>query len=320
MKARKELILAGTVIVILLAAVLGSILLFTNDNPGDRNAGSGLQDVNNNGNIEPLDEVPEVVEGIPEDNDELPEIEDEIPIVDINEEAPVDDEDDTVPEMEPSDEDEVIDPVDDQIVPEKIAPEEGGDPEVIAEESDIIEEEEALSEEEIVDEEEPGLSEQEIEGLIFMREEEKLARDVYAYLFDIWGHNTFGNIQDSEQKHMDSIKVLLDQFSLEDPVGDNDYGEFENQNLLDLYNDLIESGEASLVDALMVGAAIEEIDIIDIQEYIDLTDDPDIIRVYENLIKGSENHLNAFVNALSKQGIEYEPQYLSQEEYDRIVW
>ncbi len=194
------------------------------------------------------------------------------------------------------------------------------DPAIIPEENEEVSEDEIpIDNEDPEDEEVSGLSDIEIEGLIFMREEEKLARDVYSYLYDLWGQKTFGNIRDSEQKHMDSIKGLLDQFSLEDPVGDDEPGEFENQDLLDLYNDLIESGEVSLVDALMVGAAIEEIDILDLQEYLSETDDPDIIRVYENLLKGSENHLNSFVNVLSKKGVEYEPQYLSQEEYDRIV-
>ncbi len=152
-----------------------------------------------------------------------------------------------------------------------------------------------------------------------MREEEKLAGMSIPTSMMHGDTTPSGTSRIVEQKHMDSIKVLLDQFSLDDPVGENDYGEFENQDLLDLYNSLIESGEVSLVDALKVGAAIEEIDIIDIQEYVDKTDDLDIIRVYENLIKGSENHLNAFVKALEKQGLEYKPQYLTQDEYDRIL-
>ena len=41
--------------------------------------------------------------------------------------------------------------------------------------------------------------------------------------------------------------------------------------------------------------------------------------VYSNLKRGSENHLRAFANNLERQGIEYSPEYLSQQEYDGII-
>ncbi len=47
------------------------------------------------------------------------------------------------------------------------------------------------------------LSQAEIDGLLFTREEEKLARDVYAAL-DGYG-NPFVNIRGSEQSHMDAV-------------------------------------------------------------------------------------------------------------------
>jgi hypothetical protein len=164
------------------------------------------------------------------------------------------------------------------------------------------------------------LTEDEILGLFYMREEEKLARDVYLALYDLWGLAIFQNIANSEQSHTDAVKVLLDAYDLEDPVAGNDPGEFDNEDLQALYDQLISLGSQSLSDALKVGAAIEEIDILDIEAYLAQTDNADIRRVYENLMKGSRNHLRAFTSTLGRQtGETYQPQYLSVEVYQSIV-
>jgi hypothetical protein len=160
----------------------------------------------------------------------------------------------------------------------------------------------------------------EAEGLVFMREEEKLARDVYLTLYDQWNINIFKNIAASEQTHTDAIKTLLDQYGLDDPMSSDEIGVFENADLQALYDQLAALGSQSLADALNVGAAIEEIDILDLEKYIAQTDNSDIQRVYESLLKGSRNHLRSFVNTMSNQiGTTYQPQYLSQDAYQAIV-
>jgi hypothetical protein len=158
------------------------------------------------------------------------------------------------------------------------------------------------------------------EGLLYMREEEKLARDVYLYLHEVWGQRVFENISQSEQTHMDAILLLIERYRLNDPVSTNGLGVFINDDLQTLYDDLIRQGNASLIEALQVGALIEEVDLIDIERYIaDVEANEDIILVYENLMKGSRNHLRAFVRNLEAQGIEYIPQYLDSAEYEAII-
>jgi len=163
------------------------------------------------------------------------------------------------------------------------------------------------------------LSEAEAEGIRFMREEEKLARDVYLVLYDRWDMQVFTNIANSEATHMEAIKTLIDRYELDDPAAGRESGEFANEELQTLYNRLVEQGSKSLVDALKVGAAIEEIDILDLQEYIAQTDKPDIQTVYGNLLRGSRNHLRAFVSNLERQGVTYEPSYLSSEQYQETI-
>ena len=164
------------------------------------------------------------------------------------------------------------------------------------------------------------LSESETEGMVFMREEEKLARDVYITLYNKWGQRVFNNISYSEQRHMDAIKLLLDKYELTDPVSSDTVGVFTNEVLKGLYTTLTVQGDSSLISALKVGALIEEIDILDLQrELSENVDNEDIKYVYERLLNGSYNHLRAFVRNLSRQGIIYESVKLSEEQYQAII-
>ena len=162
------------------------------------------------------------------------------------------------------------------------------------------------------------LSPEETAALLFMREEEKLARDVYKKLYEIWGQPTFTNIAASEQAHMDEVKLLLDRYNLANPALDP--GSFTDPSLQALYDQLVAQGSISLADALKVGAAIEEIDILDLQERLAQTDNADLQQVFNNLMMGSYNHLNAFTSVLLTQtGEVYQPQYLNAEAYAAIV-
>ena len=144
------------------------------------------------------------------------------------------------------------------------------------------------------------LSAGEIQSILFMREEEKLARDVYLTLYDQWDLAIFENIASSEQTHMNAMGTLIQRYGLEDPTEANGVGEFADSTLQALYTDLITAGSESLSDALRVGAAIEEIDILDLEDYLPQTDAQDIERVYQNLLNGSRNHLRAFVRTLEQ--------------------
>lgn len=118
---------------------------------------------------------------------------------------------------------------------------------------------------------------------------------------------------------MQSLKIIIDKYGLTDPVTDDTVGLFSNPQLQKLYDQLVIEGSASLPDALRVGATIEDLDISDLQHALEYTDNQDIRAMYQNLVKGSRNHLRIFVNRLSLLGIPYEPQYLTQEAVDAIV-
>jgi len=165
-----------------------------------------------------------------------------------------------------------------------------------------------------------ALSSEERAGLIFLREEEKLARDVYNYLHEYYNLNVFINIPKSEQQHMDAIKFLLDRYKISDPAEGKASGEFINKELQELYNNLIKIGKEGAAEAIKVGALIEEVDIRDLMNELENSvDNQDIEYVYNNLIRGSKNHLRAFTGVLKTYGIVYSPVILEKDFYNEII-
>lgn len=135
-------------------------------------------------------------------------------------------------------------------------------------------------------------------GILFMREEEKLARDVYVQLYADFGHQIFSNIAASEQKHMDAMLRLIAYYKMEDSATENP-GQFNNEDLQSRYNNLMAS-VTDLVSALQVGITIEETDISDISFLKDQTILKNIDQVYGHLLNGSESHLSSFERVLYK--------------------
>lgn len=142
------------------------------------------------------------------------------------------------------------------------------------------------------------LSDEQQQDMAFMYQEEKLARDVYALFYDLYGMTVFSNISKSEQRHMEAIKALLDRYQIPVPVVDEP-GVFADANLDALYLNLIAQGSASLQEALSVGAAIERLDIEDLKEAIAVANE-DAQVIYEKLEQGSEKHLQAFERQLAR--------------------
>jgi hypothetical protein len=163
------------------------------------------------------------------------------------------------------------------------------------------------------------LTSAELTSISFMREEEKLARDVYITLYNKWGVNIFTNISASEQTHMDALLMLLNKYSLTDPVGSNAVGVFSNATLQNLYSQLVAQGNISILDAYKVGATIEDLDIFDLKTALIDIDNQDIRLVYDMLTKGSRNHMRSFYKNVLNVGGTYTPQYITQTEFDTII-
>ncbi|RRQ48058.1 DUF2202 domain-containing protein [Maribacter algicola] len=162
-----------------------------------------------------------------------------------------------------------------------------------------------------------SLSKTEENALIFMVEEEKLALDTYTYLGELWGINQFLNIQKSEQSHVNAVSILIERYNL--TYSSLPEGEFMNEELQGLYNQFVIDGSKSQLNALLIGATIEDLDIVDLEDQMQSISNGDILNVFESLQCGSRNHLRAFVGAINQMGGNYTPQYLSMEEYLNIL-
>jgi hypothetical protein len=133
----------------------------------------------------------------------------------------------------------------------------------------------------------------ELSSLLYMWEEEKLARDVYAKLGELHRLPEFSNIARSEQTHMDQMAFLLDRYSLDKP-GSETPGVFHDAGLAAVYKDLVAQGSESLDQAIAVGITIEEMDIQDLRKAIQLSANQDVQYILNQLLMGSQNHLSAF--------------------------
>ncbi len=165
----------------------------------------------------------------------------------------------------------------------------------------------------------PSLDAAEADNLTYMREEEKLARDVYQAMDTLWQAPIFENIALSEQQHTSTVKGFLDKYSLPDPATPDEPGVYTDPALQQLYTDLAARGEASYLEALRVGGLIEEVDIADLDAAIAATDNADLKQMYGNLQKGSRNHLRAYAAEIERLGAVYRAQHLDQAAVDAII-
>lgn len=154
--------------------------------------------------------------------------------------------------------------------------------------------------------------------LLVMREEEKMARDVYQASYKLWKQMPFNHITESEQKHMDALLKKIKQFGLADSASSK-AGVFNNMAIRSLYNQFVKQGKLSYKDALLAGATIEDMDIRDLSAAIKATNNLALKTTYQNLLEGSKKHLSAFVGKLQQQKITYKPKYISQALFDAIL-
>lgn len=164
------------------------------------------------------------------------------------------------------------------------------------------------------------ISDAELQTLLFTREEEKLAHDVYRYAFEKYGLPIFQNIASSESTHVLSVLAVMNSYQILDPLDNSTTpGAFTNLTLKNLYSDLIARVDVSLDESIKVGLLIEEMDIYDLEKAISETDNPRIRTLYANLECGSKNHMRSFFGQSVVAGITYIPEYINQSVYESIV-
>lgn len=139
-----------------------------------------------------------------------------------------------------------------------------------------------------------SLTQTDVSKLLYMIEEEKMARDVYDALYEQTGLNIFDKISDSEQTHYSTLLKTASKLGVDTGSLSTQAGVFTDVTVQSLYDQLILQGSQSTSNAIGVGILIEETDISDLQTSIDETTVSSLDQVYSNLLNASLNHLWAF--------------------------
>jgi hypothetical protein len=161
------------------------------------------------------------------------------------------------------------------------------------------------------------LTDSERADILFVFEEEKMARDIYGVLGEAWGWRTIGHVSRSEQMHMTAVGGLLESYGIPEPKETSSTGRFADKDIQALYDRLVAEGRPSAEAAIKVGLYVEEFDIHDLKTRMAHTDNKDILAVYDYLLNGSYMHLHHFLMRLGEVGGTYTPQILSKEEFDQ---
>jgi len=163
-----------------------------------------------------------------------------------------------------------------------------------------------------------ALSSREKDGLIFIWEEEKMARDLYTSFYEKDKLSIFSDLARSEQSHMDQARAIVDKYALTIPEKD-EQGVFRNLTLQKIHDELLARGLSSDQDALKAAATFEEISIMDLEKELNATHAVDVKAMYQGLLAGSQKHLRSYVTDLKDRGFKYDPRYLGKDEFEKIV-
>ena len=163
------------------------------------------------------------------------------------------------------------------------------------------------------------LSDEQKYALAYMWNEEKLAKDIYLALNDLYPHQTLYNIATrSEVEHEAAVEALVQKYDI-NITNLKDYeihyspeelralgpGKYAVPQVQALYDTLYVKGSQSLEDALEVGCMVEVTDVEDLDRYIEIADGKeDLVTTFEFLRSGSYNHYWAFDQALKNLGVE----------------
>ncbi|MEA3512565.1 MAG: DUF2202 domain-containing protein [Campylobacterota bacterium] len=157
-------------------------------------------------------------------------------------------------------------------------------------------------------------------SLAYMWNEEKLAKDIYLSLNELYSSNTLKNIATrSEVVHEEAVEELVEKYDLnitnlidyeenysEEELNNLAQGVFAIPEIQTLYDELYSYGKVSLQSSLEVGCMVEVTDIIDLDKYIVQAQDnnaSDLVDTFKFLRDGSYRHYWAFDKALKNIGV-----------------
>ena len=131
-------------------------------------------------------------------------------------------------------------------------------------------------------------------ALAGMADEEKLALDLYGAFEDRYDDVTFARIAASEARHLAAVRTLLTTYDIADPTAGLDPGEFADEEVAALYEELLAEGESSSAEAYAAARAVEADDLAALEAAGTGVTAEDVAHVYAQLTAASERHLATF--------------------------
>jgi hypothetical protein len=131
-----------------------------------------------------------------------------------------------------------------------------------------------------------------------MREEERVARDLYTQLGRSSGEAIFTRIAAAEQRHLDAVERLMSSQGMDPDAAGTTVGRYAVPDLQSAYNRWLAAGRASDQAAYKVGVELEKQDIAELKA-LRVASGTTGARVVQALRTGSEHHLAAFTKAVN---------------------
>ena len=138
------------------------------------------------------------------------------------------------------------------------------------------------------------LSSQEIDGMLYLVENEKLLCDYFTVMYEKHKLPLFNQLAMNEQRHLNIISVKIDRYDLENPADQKPAGQFVNPQLQASYDQLIEIGNTGVYSALIAAVQKVERDVVDIPAIISTFEgNDDVVHVISGILLESQDNLDA---------------------------
>lgn len=162
------------------------------------------------------------------------------------------------------------------------------------------------------------LTADEIEFLFAMREDEKMAKDLYtAFGAQYPTAVQFSRIATAEATHVAAIETMLTYYEVSFPAL-TPAGVFADAEKQAQYDAFLAQG-TTIQGAFEVMALLEEENIAAYKAVEATATNANIKLILANMVRASSNHLKAAVRQLTILGITYTPTHLDQATFDEVI-
>lgn len=149
-------------------------------------------------------------------------------------------------------------------------------------------------------------------------QEEKLAYDLYGEFYERWSLSVFNKVQQREAKHVWCVERIMDNYGFDYNTNTN-AGSYPDRDIQKIYDDLTVKGCISDLAALEAAAYIKEKHISQLRERIRYQEDEYIVKVIFLMESAAQSHLRAFVKSIRLSGSDYNPVFLTDDEFSNIM-